>query len=34
VRLSAKWTALGLPTCPTDGDTFALESQLSAAEEF
>jgi hypothetical protein len=33
VRLSAKWAALGLPTCPTDGDTFALESQLSAAEE-
>jgi hypothetical protein len=33
VRLSAKWAALGLPTCPTDGDTFALESQINAAEE-
>lgn len=33
VRLSTKWAALGLPTCPTDGDTFALESQLNAAEE-
>jgi hypothetical protein len=33
VRLSAKWAALGLPTCPTDGDTFALESQIAAAEE-
>lgn len=33
VRLSAKWADKGLPTCPTDGDTFALESQLTAAEE-
>jgi hypothetical protein len=33
VRLSQKWADKGLPTCPTDGDTFALESQLSAAEE-
>jgi len=24
VRLTAKWAAIGLPTCPTDGDTFAL----------
>lgn len=33
VRLSAKWADKGLPLCPTDGDTFALESQLAAAEE-
>jgi hypothetical protein len=33
VRLSAKWADKGLPTCPTDGDTFALESQIIAAEE-
>ena len=33
VRLSAKWADKGLPTCPTDGDTFALESQIAAAEE-
>lgn len=32
IRLSAKWADKGLPTC-IDGDTFALESQLSAAEE-
>ena len=24
VRLTAKWAAIGLPTCPADGDTFAL----------
>lgn len=33
VRLSQKWADKGLPTCPTDGDTFALETQLAAAEE-
>jgi hypothetical protein len=33
VRLSQKWADKGLPTCPTEGDMFALESQLSAAEE-
>jgi hypothetical protein len=33
VRLSTKWADKGLPTCPTDGDTFALESQINAAEE-
>ena len=32
VRLSQKWADKGLPTCPTDGDTFALESQINAAE--
>lgn len=33
IRLSGKWAALGLPTCPQEGDTFALESQIAAAEE-
>jgi hypothetical protein len=32
IRLSAKWADKGLPTC-IDGDTFALESQINAAEE-
>lgn len=33
VRLSQKWADKGLPICPTDGDAFALESQIAAAEE-
>lgn len=32
VRLTRKWANLGLPVCPQDGDTFALEAQLDAAE--
>jgi hypothetical protein len=24
VRLTSKWAALGLPTCPLDGDEFTL----------
>lgn len=31
-RVSQKWADKGMPTC-MDGDTFALESQLAAAEE-
>lgn len=31
-RVSQKWADKGMPTC-LDGDTFALESQLTAAEE-
>lgn len=31
-RVSQKWADKGMPTC-MDGDTFALESQINAAEE-
>lgn len=33
IRLSAKWADKGLPICILDSDTFALESQINAAEE-